>query len=73
MPGVRTGADLVRPGRRVLQSYAALTFGSSGCSLLDADGRVVRITRGGADGGKRLNFFIPIEKALRALQLSVVP
>jgi serine protease Do len=66
-------ADRVMQGRRVLQSDAAVTFGSSGGPLLDADGRVIGITRGGIDGGKGFNFFIPIEDALKALELTVTP
>lgn len=66
-------ADRVLQGRRVLQSDAAVTFGSSGGPLLDGDGRVIAITRGGVEAGKGFNFFIPIEDALKALQLSVTP
>ena len=57
----------------MLQSDAAVTFGSSGGPLLDSDGRVVAITRGGVEAGKGFNFFIPIDEALKALQLSVTP
>ncbi|WP_457427856.1 S1C family serine protease [Roseateles sp. P5_E7] len=64
-------ADRVLQGRRVLQSDAAVTFGSSGGPLLDSDGRVVAITQGGVEKG--FNFFIPIEVALKALQISVAP
>jgi serine protease Do len=66
-------ADRVLQGRRVLQSDAAVTFGSSGGPLLDSDGRVIAITRGGVEAGKGFNFFIPIEEALKALQLNVTP
>lgn len=66
-------ADRVLQGRRVLQSDAAVTFGSSGGPLLDGDGRVIAITRGGVEAGKGFNFFIPIEDALKALQISVTP
>ncbi|WP_163190551.1 S1C family serine protease, partial [Citrobacter youngae] len=66
-------ADRVMQGRRVLQSDAAVTFGSCGGPLLDADGRVIAITQGGMESGKGFNFFIPIEDALKALQLSVTP
>lgn len=66
-------ADRVLLGKRVLQSDAAVTFGSSGGPLLDGDGRVIGITRGGVESGKGFNFFIPIDEALKALQLSVTP
>lgn len=66
-------ADRVLQGRRVLQSDAAVTFGSSGGPLLDGEGRVIAITRGGVEAGKGFNFFIPIDDALKALQLSVTP
>ena len=64
-------ADRTLQGRRVLQSDAAVTFGSSGGPLLDAEGRVVAITQGGVEAGKGFNFFIPIQDALRSLDLSV--
>lgn len=64
-------ADRMLQGKRVLQSDAAVTFGSSGGPLLDADGRVIAITRAGVDKG--FSFFIPIDEALKALQLSVTP
>lgn len=64
-------ADRTLQNRRVLQSDAAVTFGSSGGPLLDADGRVVAITQGGLESGKGFNFFIPIHDALRSLELSV--
>jgi S1-C subfamily serine protease len=66
-------ADRVLLGKRVLQSDAAVTFGSSGGPLLDGDGRVIAITRGGVESGKGFNFFIPIDEALKALQISVAP
>ena len=66
-------ADRVLQGKRVLQSDAAVTFGSSGGPLLDGDGRVIAITQGGVEAGKGFNFFIPIEEALKALQVSVAP
>ncbi|MEL4181335.1 S1C family serine protease [Roseateles sp. PN1] len=64
-------ADRTLQGRRVLQSDAAVTFGSSGGPLLDAEGRVVAITQGGVAAGKGFNFFIPIQDALHSLDLSV--
>lgn len=57
----------------MLQSDAAVTFGSSGGPLLDGDGRVIAITQGSVEAGKGFNFFIPIEEALKALQLAVTP
>ncbi|MFT7772375.1 S1C family serine protease [Roseateles sp.] len=66
-------ADRVLRGKRVLQSDAAVTFGSSGGPLLDADGRVIAITQGGVEAGKGFNFFIPIDVALTALEISVSP
>ncbi|CAM4097784.1 S1C family serine protease [Roseateles saccharophilus] len=66
-------ADRMLQGRHVLQSDAAVTFGSSGGPLLDGDGRVIAITQGGVEAGKGFNFFIPIEEALKALQLAVTP
>jgi S1-C subfamily serine protease len=64
-------ADRNIQGRRVLQSDAAVTFGSSGGPLLDADGRVIAITRGGLPANAGFNFFIPIQDALKAMDLTV--
>ncbi|MDM4768041.1 trypsin-like peptidase domain-containing protein [Pelomonas sp. SE-A7] len=64
-------ADRVLEGRRVLQSDAAVTFGSSGGPLLDSDGAVVGLTQGGVASGKGFNFFIPIQDALRVLDVAV--
>jgi S1-C subfamily serine protease len=66
-------ADRVIQGKRVLQSDAAVTFGSSGGPLLDGDGKVVGITQGGVRSGAGFNLFIPIDDALGALQITVVP
>ena len=66
-------ADRVMQGRHVLQSDAAVTFGSSGGPLLDSDGRVVAITQGSIEGAKGFNFFIPIDDALKALDVVVKP
>jgi serine protease Do len=64
-------ADRVSQGVHELQSDAAVTFGSSGGPLLDNEGRVVGLTKGGLRGEKGFNFFIPVQDALRALDLSV--
>lgn len=64
-------ADRVLEGVHVLQSDAAVTFGSSGGPLLDDGGRVIGLTLGGFDGGKGLNFFAPIQGALRALNVQM--
>ncbi|MBI3345915.1 MAG: serine protease [Burkholderiales bacterium] len=65
-------ADRMLQGKHVLQSDAAVTFGSSGGPLLDGDGRVIAITVA-ISGAGGFNFFIPIEDALKALQLNVTP
>lgn len=64
-------ADRVSQGTRELQSDAAVTFGSSGGPLLDGDGRVVGITKGGIRSGVGFNFFIPVLDALRVLDVAV--
>jgi serine protease Do len=65
-------ADRVSQGVHELQSDAAVTFGSSGGPLLDGDGRVIGITKGGMRGEKGFNFFIPVLDALRVLDVAVV-
>jgi S1-C subfamily serine protease len=64
-------ADRVTQGVRVLQSDAAVTFGSSGGPLLDGEGRVIGITKGGMRGAGGFNFFIPVDVALKALDVAV--
>jgi S1-C subfamily serine protease len=64
-------ADRVSQGVHELQSDAAVTFGSSGGPLLDSDGRVVGITKGGLRGEKGFNFFIPVQDALRVLDVAI--
>jgi len=59
-------------GRRLIQSDAIVHSGSSGGPLLDERGQVVGIAQSGVALGGRigigLNFFTPIEDALKALQ-----
>jgi S1-C subfamily serine protease len=64
-------ADRSIQGVRVLQSDAAVTFGSSGGPLLDADGRVIGLTKSGMRGEKGFNFFIPVQDALRVLDVAI--
>ncbi|MBV8470096.1 MAG: serine protease [Burkholderiaceae bacterium] len=62
-------ADRVMKGVHVLQSDAAVTFGSSGGPLLDLDGRVIGLTRSGLKDAQGFNFFVPIQDALQALDI----
>jgi len=64
-------ADRVLQGVHLLQSDAAVTFGSSGGPLLDSDGRVVGLTKSGMGEGKGFNLFIPIHDALKALDIGL--
>lgn len=64
-------ADRAIQGVRVLQSDAAVTFGSSGGPLLDSEGRVIGLTKSGMRGEKGFNFFIPVQDALRVLDVSI--
>jgi serine protease Do len=66
-------ATRMRDGLPYIQSDVAVTHGDSGGPLLDEKGRVIGITVSGlAPAGSPigLNFFIPIDDALRALSLS---
>ncbi len=66
-------ATRVRDGLPYIQSDVAVTHGNSGGPLLDEKGRVIGITASGlAPNGSPigLNFFIPIDDALKALSLS---
>ena len=64
-------ADRVSQGVHELQSDAAVTFGSSGGPLLDNEGRVIGLTKSGLRGEKGFNFFVPVQDALRALDVSL--
>ncbi|MFZ6861743.1 S1C family serine protease [Undibacterium sp. Ji67W] len=64
-------ADRVKDGIHLLQSDAAVTFGSSGGPLLDKDGQVIGITVSGMAGGRGFNFFTPISDALAALRVEM--
>jgi S1-C subfamily serine protease len=60
-------------GQPFIQSDVAVDHGNSGGPLLDEQGRVLALTDWGyaPDGvSHNLNFFIPIDDALRALGLS---
>jgi S1-C subfamily serine protease len=66
-------ATRMRDGLPYIQSDVAVTHGNSGGPLIDSKGRVIGITVSGlAPAGTPigLNFFIPIDDALRALSLS---
>lgn len=63
-------------GQAVIQSDVAVDHGNSGGPLLDEKGRIVALTVSGysEDGvGRNINFFIPIEDALKALALTPAP
>jgi len=65
-------ANRVYGGQPFIQSDVAVTHGNSGGPLLDEKGRVLGLTVSGRapDGAPvGLNFFIPIDDALRALAL----
>lgn len=68
-------ANRLIEGQAFVQSDVAVDHGNSGGPLLDDKGRVVAITDWGyaPDGvSHNLNFFIPIDDALKALALSPV-
>ena len=69
-------ATRVIDGQPIIQSDVAVTHGNSGGPLLDEKGRVIGMTESGmAPAGSPigLNFFIPIDDALRALALAPAP
>jgi S1-C subfamily serine protease len=70
--GVVSGNRTIE-GQPFIQSDVAVDHGNSGGPLLDEQGRVLALTDWGyaPDGvSHNLNFFIPIDDALRALGLS---
>lgn len=66
--GVLSGVRTIK-GHSFIQSDAPVTHGDSGGPLLDDKGGVIGLTDWGVDPseGGALNFFIPIEDALKAL------
>jgi S1-C subfamily serine protease len=68
--GVVSGTRLVN-GHAFIQSDAPVTHGNSGGPLVDRNGFVIGLTDWGVDpkAGSSLNFFIPIEEALKALAI----
>jgi serine protease Do len=72
--GVVSGGRVVE-GQSFVQSDVAVDHGNSGGPLLDDKGRVIAITDWGyaPDGvSHNLNFFIPIDDALKALAIDLV-
>ena len=69
-------ATRVEDGLTFIQSDAAITHGNSGGPMLDEKGQVLGLTVSGimpAGSPIGLNFFIPIDEALRALALTPAP
>ena len=54
-----------------IQADVAVTGGNSGGPLLDRKGNVVGITVAKIRGGENLNLFIPIDEALKSLNLNI--
>jgi serine protease Do len=70
--GVVSGTRLI-DGLAMIQSDAAVDHGNSGGPLVDDQGRIVALTVSAYspdDVGHNINFFIPIDDALKALGLS---
>jgi len=73
--GVVSTSQRVMDGQAFIQSDVAITHGDSGGPLLDERGRVVGITQSTYEPGgvsQNINFFIPIEEALKALALKPI-
>lgn len=63
-----------RDGQRFIQSDVAILQGSSGGPLLDESGQAVGLAQSVATAGQgRINFFIPIADALKALGVTPSP
>lgn len=61
-----------RDGLRFIQSDVSILSGSSGGPLLDEAGRVVGLTQSGVEAGRaRINLFVPIADALKALGIAL--
>lgn len=70
--GVVSTTQRVIAGQTFIQSDVAITHGESGGPLLDHKGWVVGVTQSTYEPGgvsQNINFFIPIDEALRALAL----
>ena len=73
--GVVSTAQRIMDGQAFIQSDVAITHGDSGGPLLDEKGWVVGITQSTYEPGgvsQNINFFIPIDEALKALALTPV-
>jgi S1-C subfamily serine protease len=64
-------ADRKIQGLHLLQSDAAVTFGSSGGPLLDGNGQVIGITRAVLAGIGGFNIFVPVQDALKVLDIDI--
>ncbi|MDB5453485.1 MAG: hypothetical protein JWO33_2063 [Caulobacteraceae bacterium] len=74
--GVVSNTQRKVAGLSYIQSDVAVDHGNSGGPLLDDAGQVIGITQSGyaPDGvSHNINFFIPIEEALKALSLTPAP
>ncbi len=73
--GVVSTSQRVIGGQTFIQSDVAITHGDSGGPLLDEKGWVVGVTQSTYEPGgvsQNINFFIPIDEALKALALKPV-
>jgi len=69
-------AERIEDGQRLIQSDAGINHGNSGGPLIDDKGRVIAIAVSGLLPGSHqmgLNFFIPIDDALKVLMLRSGP
>jgi serine protease Do len=69
-------AERIEDGQRLIQSDAGINHGNSGGPLIDDKGRVIAIAVSGLLPGSHqmgLNFFIPIDDALKVLMLTSGP
>lgn len=66
--GLISGIRELEPGRSLLQTSAAISPGSSGGPIVNANGRVVGIATAIRPRGQNLNFAVPAAEVLRLLE-----
>ena len=71
--GLVSNASRVINGVNYIQISAAISQGSSGGALIDAQGKVIGVTAALLDGAQNLNFAIPINLVKDLKQVSVTP
>ncbi len=69
--GILSATDRTFENKTFLQSDVNVTHGNSGGPLIDTKGAVIGISQSGFPANGNLNFFIPINEALKKLAVEI--